>query len=93
MSDLERENQPETYIGPCSLREALDAAEPNSEGIRMAVSTPQGDLVAIEAPGFLYIRRANRISGRTGSVMDTGQWLDGNRVLELLNGRGQWRPA
>jgi hypothetical protein len=88
----------ETYVGPCSLREALDAAEelPGSmpTGVRVAVSTPEGWLIAIQFPGGnVEIRHANRISGRTGSVMDTGEWLQLEDVEEFLNGRGSWRPA
>lgn len=84
----------ETYCGPCSLRAALDAAEPDRNGIRIAVSTPTEYFIALGFPdNHVLIRRANKISGRTGSVMGTGAWLAPEEVEEFLEGRGSWRPA
>lgn len=77
----------ERYCGPCSLREALDAAEPHpSTGMRLAVSTPHGTLIAVQIDEDVIIRRVNNFVPK-GSVLDTGQWD------HYAPSTVTWRPA
>lgn len=79
-----------SLVGPSSLREALEAAEPGPNGCRMAVSSPNGDLVAFQfrTGGPIRIRRVETMSGRAGSQMGTGRWL-----TEAECHVNSWRPA
>jgi hypothetical protein len=79
----------ERLVGPMSLREALEAAEPGPGGIRMAVSSPEERLVAIQVGKAVLVRRVLLISGRGGSRMLTGEWLKDTEVVPTL----AWRPA
>lgn len=79
----------EEYLGPCSLTEALDGAEP-SGNVRMAVSIPYGDLVAVQVGKQKpLIRQAERKSGHGGSVLDTGRWVPVDELAPTI----LWRPA
>lgn len=72
-------------VGPTDLTGALAQAEEHC-GMRMAVSCPNGDYVAVQLRSEIVIRRLNRMSGRAGSVMDSGEWLQTTCI-------NAWRPA
>jgi hypothetical protein len=80
----------ETYVGPCSLAQALDASEPHrSTGIRLAISSPDGDYVALQhRGGKIRIRKLDATSGHAGSRVGTGRWLKPEECHI-----GQWRPG
>jgi hypothetical protein len=77
------------------LREALDLCEPRESGVRMAVSTPEAALVAIEfvETGRILIRRVNDMSGRSGSTLNTGEWIDPAQAEHAWRMQSSWRPA
>jgi hypothetical protein len=80
------------YIGPCSLDEALAAAE-IKDGIRMAISSPEGRLIVIcfedGDEQIRYCREVNNMSGHGGSIMGTGKWREMESVPKSIS----WRPA
>lgn len=75
-------------VGPCGLEEALALSTPDESGLRLALSVPNGDLVAVSLHGATYVRRCMRQTGRGGSVVGTGRPV----TLEDAR-RQQWRPA
>lgn len=75
-----------------SLREALSIAEPEEQAfglkVRIAVSVPNGDLLAVQInDGRPRIRKVNAITGQGASQMGTGEWYEGEGVGY------SWRPA
>ena len=82
----------EVYHGPMSMEKALSAAE-GSEGVRIAVSVPNGAYVAVEMEGdettFLMVRRVERQSGHGGSVEGTGEWINPTEIPPTIS----WRPG
>jgi hypothetical protein len=89
MSYEVQDREGRTLCGPMPLREALEAAEPGRNGVRLAVSSPNADYIAVQLPGGkVRVRCVNEISGRAGSVLFTGRWV---RVEECSV--QSWRPA
>lgn len=84
------------YVGPMPLLEALEAAQPTPDGrssIRLAETVPDGVFVAVRTKsGKIWIRRKTRLSGRLGSVEDTGGWREYHPSDPQDWVPGQWRP-
>lgn len=95
MSDVYTDHEGKKLAGPCSLSEALELSEPCSSGLKLAVSVPDGDYVAMQMPnqlgGKVWVRRLNTVSGRAGSQMETGAWLDPKKKGTFVP--TQWRPG
>lgn len=80
------------YIGPCTLDEALAAAEVK-DGIRIAISSPEGRLIVIcfddGDKQVRYCKEVNNMTGHGGSIMNTGKWRELDKKTEMHS----WRPA
>ena len=79
----------EMLIGPFSLAEALQFSEPSGGGTRVAVSSPDAQIVAIQLPDQSIIcRRLCKMSGRGGSRYESGEWIGTIAELPI-----SWRPG
>lgn len=63
-------------IGPTSLQRALsEAIEAPYTGIRIAVSAPHRDYIAIrQNDGVTEICKCSQATGHSGALSDTGEW-------------------
>lgn len=86
------ENEKEQYAGPDGLDKALAAAEEGPGGIRLAISVPNGDLIAVQAGKTKSIRRVSRTSGQAGSIVGTGEWITDEEAIAQF-AKMSWRPA
>ena len=85
------------YLGPMPLDDALALTEPDTNGLRVAVSVPYGDVIAIQWPhssaeacgvtvAYLWTARP---TGQGGSECGTGRWIE----PETEYVPSSWRPA
>jgi hypothetical protein len=81
-------------FGPCDLKTALKASD-DGAGNQIAVSSPEGTLIAVKLLGRrLRIKKVCNKTGHGGSQMETGKWLTDKEVNKYLSkDRGLWRPA
>lgn len=81
----------ETYLGPMSLREALNAGSEGHSPSGVAESVPDGSFVAYIVWGAqdeVRIRRKARQSGQGASVVGTGEWIEEAKLPPNI----AWRP-
>ena len=94
MTEVFTDHQGKRLFGPCSLEEALDQSGAMTGSLAVAISVPDGDYVAVsvphdELPSKIWVGKINRISGRGGSELETGRWIDPEREWVP----SQWRPG
>lgn len=93
-TEIYTDHEGKKLAGPCSLSEALELSGQATGSLAVAVSVPDGDYVAVilphdEQPSKVWVRRINRVSGRSGSILETGRWIDPESEWVPT----QWRPG
>jgi hypothetical protein len=70
-----------------TLDEALKQSTASAGDVKIAVSVPEANVVAIEIDGVLYIRKLSVIDGQN-SVPFSGRWISADKA-DVFN----WRPG